>query len=268
MNTNSIFKKGSKTFYTASLFFPKAIRKDVTRLYAYVRIADDLVDQVPQKKASFITFKKQTDLAFKSVPIKNAIIEDFVLLCREYDIEKKWVDAFLHAMEQDLLIKQYTTYPQLEKYIYGSAEVVGLMMARILRLPKKAEKAAMQQGKAMQLINFIRDIREDIDLGRQYIPQQDIEKFGLSILTPNVNEHAFNRLIQFELQRYMKIQNKAQEGYSYIPLRCRIPIATAAAMYVWTAAQIQKNPMVVFKHKIKPSKIRILIEYTKQLLTS
>ncbi len=263
-NNEIIFQKGSRTFYTASLFFPKAVRQRVTRLYAFVRVADDLVDQQPQDKTGFEIFKKQTASAFGTRSTSPEIISDFVLLCQECNIQKEWVDAFLAAMEQDLSKNTYQTYRELEGYMYGSAEVIGLMMARILGLPKKAEEAARLQGKAMQLINFLRDINEDIALGRQYIPQEDLERFHISKLTPQVDPFVFKKLINFEIERYMKLQREAESGYIHIPRSSRVPIATAAAIYNWTAKEIQKNPMIVFKRKIKPSKLRIIYEYIQQ----
>ncbi len=260
---NEIFKNGSKTYHTASLFFPKNVRNDVTRLYAFVRVADDFVDKIPQDKKGFYKFKTLSEKAF-TCTVDNEVIDDFVLLCKEYDFEKKWVDAFLSAMEQDLVKSHYLTYEELEKYMYGSAEVIGLMMARILRLSKKAETAAQLQGKAMQLINFIRDVKEDIDLNRQYLPQEDLKRFGITEISSKVDPESFKKLIAFEIKRYKKMQEIARRGYSYIPHSTRIPVATAASMYEWTAEQILKNPMVVFEKKIKPSKARILGEYAKQ----
>lgn len=263
-NKDLIFKKGSKTFYTASMFFPRHVRRDVTRLYAFVRIADDFVDQVPPNKKGFYDLKKKTSEAFKGNFVTDEVVQDFVLLCGEYGIEKKWVDAFLDAMQQDLTKRRYMTFVELEQYMFGSAEVIGLMMARILKLPKKAEKTARFQGKALQLINFIRDVQEDLELKRQYLPQEDLEKFGIQKLSSRVDEKAFRNLIEFEINRYKIIQSKARAGYSYIPRKVRIPIATAVGLYAWTAEEILKNPMIVFKKKIKPSKWRILKEYLQQ----
>ncbi len=265
-NTKNIFKQGSKTFYTASLFFPKDIRKNVTRLYAFVRIADNFVDQIPQDKVGFYKFKKQTNQAFSKKKVSYPIVQDFVLLCREFNIEKTLVDSFLASMQQDFVKKKYDTFEELEEYMYGSAEVIGIMMSRVLRLPKKAEDAARYQGKAMQLLNFIRDIKEDIALGRQYIPQKDLRRFSIRELSADVNEGLFTELISYEINRFENIQAKAKKGYDYIPHSSRVPIATAAAMYEWTANEIKKNPMTVFSKKVKPSKTRIFAEYLKQLI--
>ena len=266
MKTNNIFKKGSKTFYTASRFFPKEIRQDVSILYAFVRVADDYVDQIPQDKSGFLNYRKLTNQAFRAGSSTNNIINDFVILSKKYKFEKKWVDTFLDAMESDIHKKKYNTYKELENYMYGSAEVIGLMMARILKLPKKADSAARLQGKAMQLINFIRDIKEDLTLKRQYIPQEDLRRFGIKSLTNNINEQSFKKLVEFQIERYRQIQNDASKGFKYIPFIKRIPITTAASIYEWTANKIEENPQIVFKQKIKPSKERVKLEYIKKTL--
>ena len=89
-----------------------------------------------------------------------------VELMNKYQFEPQWIEAFLDAMEADLHKKTYHTIDELLAYIYGSAEVVGLMMAQIMNLPESSWEAAKAQRKAMQLINFIRDIAEDNQLGR------------------------------------------------------------------------------------------------------
>lgn len=265
-SSEEIFKKGSKTFYLASKFFPEDIRRDVARLYAFVRTADDLVDKIPQDKQGFSKLKKETQKAFASSNSGDSLINDFAHLCSEYRIDKKWVDSFLSAMEMDLYKSNYSTYEELEEYMYGSAEVIGLMMARILKLPSKSESSARAQGKAMQLINFIRDIKEDMALGRQYIPDEDLKRFGIKKLSSRVNGNSFSKLVHFELDRYRELQTQAYNGYKYIPRSSRIPIATAASLYGWTAKQIEKDPLIVFQQKVKPSKARIFSAYVRQLL--
>ncbi|MEI6533353.1 MAG: squalene/phytoene synthase family protein [Candidatus Roizmanbacteria bacterium] len=103
----------------------------------------------------------------------------------------------------------------------------------------------------MQLINFIRDISEDIELGRTYIPKEDLNLFQLSTIVPKTNQDKKNfiKLVQYEIANYYKIQEKAEKGHIYLPKRYRVPIATATDMYKWTAKQIQKNPFVILEKK-------------------
>ncbi len=149
--------------------------------------------------------------------------------------------------------------------MYGSAEVIGLMMATLMKLPEKAYASARIQGKAMQMLNFIRDIKEDIELGRQYIPNADMKKLQVKTITPQ--DPHIKDLIRFELDRYFALQKEAERGYKYIPRAYLIPIKTAADLYTWTARKIGKDPLVVFTKKIKPTPLYVFWIILKNNLT-
>lgn len=256
----SIFRKGSTTYFFSSMFFPKNIRQKVFELYAYVRIIDDFVDSTPQDSKSFFEWKLATFEALKTGKSQNRVITDFVALSNQY-FEKEWVEAFLASMEADLKVSKYKTFSDLEKYIYGSAEVIGLMMAKIMNLPEESFEAAKSLGKAMQLLNFIRDINEDLDLGRAYLPEQDLIKFNITNLTEIRNgskdNDDFEKFIRFEINRFFEIMKEAEKGFHYIPRQLRIAIRTASNMHKWTGRQIYNDPYIIFSKKVKPSKKRI-----------
>lgn len=267
-----IFKKGSKTYYGSSFFFPKAIRDEVCTLYAFVRIFDDLVDAVPAKRQDFLTLKdylekKLTDKNFTNLAISashSLVVDKFIEQIKRLEFEISWVDSFIWAMEQDLDKSEYETWDELLQYIHGSAEVVGLMMAKIMGLPDAALEAAKMLGRSMQYINFIRDIQEDISLGRRYLPAEDLRRFGLSKIdevSASQQHDNFRDLINFSISRYDKIRELAHEGFKYIPKRLAIPIMMADNLYAYTGRVIRKNPLVVFKVKVKPSKARIVGNY-------
>jgi phytoene synthase len=268
-NFSTIFRKGSTTYYYSSLFFPPTIREDVFTLYAFVRTADNYVDAVPQQSDKFHAFEQETYQALDGNKSHNDVIDAFVHLAKRKHIEKTWIVSFLDAMKQDLKKTTYQTFEELEAYMYGSAEVVGLMMARIFELPEQSLRFAQLQGKAMQLINFVRDIKEDIELGRTYLPVEDMKRFGIQSLPPKSPQEVevFAQFMLFEIQRYEEIQQEAENGYPFIPRSFRIPVKTAAQMYLWTANQIKKNPMIVFEKKIKPKPAYVMLNYGKNLIT-
>lgn len=256
-----IFKMGSKTYFYSSVLFPAEIRRDVFSLYGFVRTADDFVDAVPQKAEEFYNFRERYENAVLGKKTGDVVIDSFVELMHRKEFEKEWVDSFLSAMEMDLTVTRYKTVEDVEKYMHGSAEVVGLLMSRIMGLDRKANKSAMLLGKAMQYINFIRDIEEDWNMGRTYFPQKDFKKYGIGELDFDAvknSEDRFGKFVKFELNRYRHWQGVAEKGFKYIPKRLLIPIATASEMYKWTANQIEKEPLVVYRKKIKPSVPRIL----------
>jgi phytoene synthase len=257
----SIFKQGSKTYFYSSLFFPAITKKDVFSLYGFVRKADNYVDSIPQDANGFYEFKNKYYKAINGEKTGDIVIDSFVDLANRKNFDKKWIDAFLNSMEMDLKKRRYQTLNETIEYIYGSAEVIGLMMAKIINLPEESFECARYLGRAMQYINFIRDISEDIQLGRIYFPFPDLEKYDLINLDyENIKKQPekFSLFIQEQLGRYCVWQKKAEEGYKYIPKRFLISIKTASEMYNWTAEQISQNPLIVYNLKVKPKIFKIL----------
>jgi len=268
ISSQSIFKKASVTYYYSSIFFPKEVRQDVYDLYAFVRVADDYVDSQPAKEKLFTRFYSETIQALSGKKVNNPVINNLIKLIKKYQFDSTWIIAFLDAMKNDLHKKQYQTFTDLEKYIHGSAEVVGLLMAKILSLPKQSYPYAQALGKSMQLINFLRDIQEDRDLGRLYIPQEDLNRFNLRNLLINseIEKKQFIKLMHFEIKRYFNIQKQAEKGYEFIPRRFLLPIKTASDMYNWTAKQIDENPFLVFQKKIKPKSWQVFRQFILNFL--
>ncbi|MGM0431550.1 MAG: phytoene/squalene synthase family protein [Spirochaetota bacterium] len=261
-----IFKAGSKTYYTSSLLFPRKKRQEVSVLYAFVRVADNYVDAVPQDKEGFYRFSADYREAWKhGLSSDRRVIDDFIALQREKQFDPSWTEAFLHSMELDLFKQAYETMDETLEYIYGSAEVIGLYMNRILGIAHEADDYAKLLGRAMQYINFIRDIDEDVALGRRYLPNLPE---GLQDLSKSSYERCpelFTSFIREQIDQYEIWQQEAEKGYTYLPRRYRIPIVTAAQMYRWTARTIWENPSVVFEQKVKPSSGRIFSQAVRVL---
>ena len=138
----SIFKKGSRTYFYCSLFFPENVKSDVFTLYSFVRTTDDFVDALPQQRVEFLAFRKKFEASMSGIVAHDLVIDSFTALMKKKNFKTEWVTQFLDAMELDLTEKTYRTLADVEKYMYGSAEVIGLMMARILDLPAEAYPAA------------------------------------------------------------------------------------------------------------------------------
>jgi len=261
---HEIFKRGSKTYFYSSLFFPPDVKARVFSLYSFVRTADDLVDSVPQRGDEFRAFIQRYRAALRGTPAGDPVIDGFVSLQQEFGIDQAWVDAFLHSMELDLSVHRYRTLEDLRVYLYGSAEVIGLMMARLLGLSPRSYPAACHLGRGMQYINFIRDIAEDQMLGRLYMPEEELERFGLDSLEPEyLRQHpaAFSAFIRAQCTRYRRWQALGEAGFRFIPWRMRLPIITASDMYAWTARRIERDPFVIFAHKVRPSVPRLVLRF-------
>jgi phytoene synthase len=251
----SIFQQGSRTYFYSSLFFPTSVKKDVFELYGFVRKADNYVDKLPQNSVDFFKFKNKYYHAVDGNRTGDIVIDSFVDLQNKKQFQQEWVDAFLHSMEMDITKKTYETIDETLEYIYGSAEVIGLMMAAILSLPQESHPYAKYLGRSMQYINFIRDIAEDNTLHRIYLPTAELNEFGLETLQYSyIQNHPeqYSHFIRHQIERYCRWQELAEQGYRFIPKRFLISVKTAAEMYHWTAEQIYKNPLVVYQWKVKP----------------
>jgi phytoene synthase len=245
------------------------IRREVFILYGFVRKTDNYVDVIPQNREGFYEFKKKYYEAKSGNQTGDVVIDSFVQLAKRKGFEDEWIEAFLHSMELDLTKTQYETLDEALEYIYGSAEVIGLMMAKVIGLPKESFEHAKYLGRAMQYINFIRDIAEDLELGRVYFPQTDLRKHGLENLSlEHVKQHPeqFQQFLQTQLDRYCRWQEKAEEGYRYIPKRYLISIKTASEMYHWTAEQIAHHSFIVYDVKVKPMISKILLTVFSNLI--
>ncbi|HNX59226.1 MAG TPA: phytoene/squalene synthase family protein [Spirochaetota bacterium] len=261
-NAEDIFRKGSKTYFYSSIFFPEKIRTRVFTLYAFVRTADDFVDSVPQNAAGFYAFRDAYRKATEGIPSGNPVIDDFVMLEGECGFRHEWTESFFNSMELDLSKKNYDAMNETLEYIYGSAEVIGLYMCSLMGLDPQSHKSAVMLGRAMQMINFIRDIDEDNGLGRRYLPLTGCTLKSLTQAEAENNRKEFDRFIRDQIKIYLEWQREAEAGYHYIPFRYRVPIQTAAKMYKWTASVICKHPTIVYRKKVKPSKLRIFATFT------
>jgi phytoene/squalene synthetase len=175
----------STSFTLATKMLDRSIRQDIYNIYGFVRFADEIVD-------SFHDFNKQellnlfeSDLK-KSIKDKislNPILNSFQKTFNKYEIDYKLVNSFLKSMKWDLNKKQYLNKEEFDEYVYGSADVVGLMCLKVF--VKGNEKQyndlkpyAMSLGSAFQKVNFLRDLKADHDgLNRSYFPNLNIEKF-------------------------------------------------------------------------------------------
>mgnify|MGYP005836634357 CR=1 FL=1 len=271
----TIFQRGSKTYFNSSMFFPKPVRERVFTLYAFVRRADDFVDAQPQDAEGFFRFRAYTERVLGLVPKHpaadlpsaedRAVIHAYAALGRNIGFDPLWTVAFLDAMEADLYKNRYDSLEECLVYMYGSAEVIGLFMSRCMDLPHTAYEAARLLGRAMQYINFIRDVAEDRSLGRRYLPLDGEVEDIVDPQWASAHPERFSQWLQGHLHRYRQWQKDAIAGYRYIPYRYRLPIKTAADMYWWTAKTIEQEPLVVFKRKVKPGKARIILQFTANL---
>jgi phytoene synthase len=256
----SLFRKG-KNFYFSSIFFEPSMRDEVATLYAFVRFIDDLVDRDPPNVDMFYRCWDKLDSLWGSRG-GPPVLQPFIELAEKHAFGRSSVEAFMKSMEMDLTVDSYESYEDLLRYIYGSAEVVGLFMAKIMRLEEKSYPYAMRLGRAYQLINMIRDIGEDLRLGRIYMPQEDLRMFKVREIGFNTN---FYSLVQYELKRFNRELKIARIGFKFIPRRYIIPIETATNIYQDTAWYLYRRPWTVLTTKYRPNRFRYLLNVLRAM---
>ncbi|MCK9162941.1 MAG: phytoene/squalene synthase family protein [Bacteroidales bacterium] len=242
-------KQYSTSFYSASRFFSPKIRRAIHSVYGFVRLADEIVDSFHDydKKSLLDKFEEDYLLAYKAGISTNPILHSFQITVREYNIPNEYIGNFLSSMRADLDKKEYKTKTDIENYIYGSADVVGLICLRIFcqndeELFKKLYSSAMSLGSAFQKVNFLRDLREDVQsLGRTYFPNFQLETF---------NEETKNKLIE-EIEGDF---SKAKKGLDQLPKGSQLAVIIAYNYYLRLLKNIKQRPAnMIIEKRIRVS---------------
>ncbi|MDX1933764.1 MAG: phytoene/squalene synthase family protein [Capsulimonadales bacterium] len=238
------------TYYFSTCFFPKAYRRAVHALYAWVRYPDEWVDNpgdltIAEQCDRLRQWRDATADAIKTGGSEHPVLAAFADTARRYDIPGSYMRDFLHAMEMDLTVSRYETFEDLQKYTWGSASVVGLMMCHIVGASaEEAVPYATSLGLAMQMTNFLRDVGEDYDRrGRIYLPLEDLRRFGVTesdIAGKRITER-FKALVRFEAERTREIYAHSDEGFSFIPKPSRLPVRLARLLYARILDKIEEN---------------------------
>jgi phytoene synthase len=229
-----------KTYYLATLLLPKSKRPFVHALYGFARFADEIVDDLastlsPQEKADALTkwssgVLKDLKNGTSQDPIGRALVDT----AKRFDIPHQHFVDFLHSMTMDLTITEYQSYEDLLEYVYGSAAVIGLEMVPVLGYSDDAAfEAAKKLGIAFQLANFIRDVGEDLDRGRIYIPLDELAAHGVDeemlyarVLTPEITQ-----ALKFQIARVRQLQSEAAPGIELLNVTSRPCIRAASELY-------------------------------------
>ncbi len=225
-----------KTYYLASMLLPPAKRPYVWALYAFARSADEFVDSLSAPDPEALkTWGEEFLEALNGGPVPQDPAAVATLhTVRRWSIPRAHIEAFLESMQMDATITGYQTYADLEHYMYGSAAVIGLQMLPILE-PQTPEATARARalGEAFQMSNFIRDVGEDLQRGRVYLPQEDLDSFGVTrealearVVTPMIRE-----LLKFEIERTRRLYAFAEPGIEMLHPTSQDCMRTAFTLY-------------------------------------
>jgi phytoene/squalene synthetase len=180
-----VIKKYSTSFYFSSSLLSKTVRQDIFNIYGFVRLADEIVDTFHDfpKKELLEDFEKELWRSLENKISLNPILNSFQFTVNKYSIPKDLISSFLDSMKMDLEKKEYDSVEEYKKYIYGSADVVGLMCLRVFvdgseNQYDELSEFAISLGSAFQKVNFLRDLKNDSNiLNRVYFPNVDMNNF-------------------------------------------------------------------------------------------
>ena len=235
--SEKVTKTYSTSFSLATRLLSKNIRKDIYNIYGFVRFADEIVDSFHDynKNELFHDFSIDLDKALTNKIHLNPILNSFQYTFHKYNIDKELVKSFMKSMRMDLTKKKYNTIEEYKEYIYGSADVVGLMCLKVFvqgnnELYKKLKNNAMKLGSAFQKVNFLRDLKADKeDLNRTYFPNTQFE---------SLSESEKDEIIH-DIENDFK---KGLAGIKELPLDAKFGVFMAYRYYNQLLKKLKKTP--------------------------
>jgi len=248
----------STSFSLATKMLSDTIRQDIYNIYGFVRFADEIVDSFHDydKEKLFKNFEDNLDTALVDKISLNPILNSFQETYHNYGIDKHLVDSFMNSMRLDLHKTDYLTEQEYRDYIYGSADVVGLMCLKVFVKGDNTQyedlkDSAMSLGSAFQKVNFLRDLKADFeDLSRTYFPNTDLN---------HLDEVSKKAIIADIEEDFIK----GLQGIKRLPLEARFGVFMAYRYYNKLLDKLKKTPAL----KIKSTRIRVPNYKKVELLT-
>ena len=246
--SKQVTNKYSTSFSLATKTLDSSIRNHIYNIYGFVRFADEIVDTFHDfpKKELLENFEKNLLMALDNKISLNPILNSFQITIHKFNIDYSLIEAFLKSMRWDLNKKKYKSQKEYKEYIYGSADVVGLMCLKVFVNGDQLKydelmPNAMALGSAFQKVNFLRDLKNDFEnLNRSYFPNIDFTNFS---------EESKKRIIN-EIKNDF---NLALKGIKKLPNTSRLGVYTAYKYYLKLLYKLEKTPSL----KIKTTRIRI-----------
>jgi len=256
--SKTVTKTYSTSFSLATKMLSKSIRQDIYNIYGFVRFADEIVDSFHDynKEYLFNKFEFDLELAIKNKISLNPILNSFQYTYHRYNLDKAQVEAFMNSMRMDLHKAKYLSEEEYKNYIYGSADVVGLMCLKVFvkgneKKYNELKDTAMSLGSAFQKVNFLRDLKADYEeLNRTYFPNTDLA---------NLDENSK----QFIIDDIESDFAQGLEGIKKLPMEAKFGVFMAYRYYRQLLKKLKRTPAL----DIKNARIRVPNYKKIELLT-
>ena len=256
----AITRKYAKTFYMATRFLPYQKQRSIFAIYGLCRYLDNLVDDaddlIAKKKICMSDvesllekFRVRLISTYRGVEYSDPILIAFSDVLNSNKISIELPLTLLDGVKMDLTKERYETFDELYEYSYKVASVVGLMTSEVFGYSdQKALNHAVELGIAMQLTNILRDIGEDLNRGRIYIPQEDLKTYGIDeneLFDHNCSE-SFTQLMKFQIERARSYYHSSDQGIPMLNRDSRLPVILARENYSKILDKIEENQYQVF----------------------
>ena len=256
--SKSVTNAYSTSFSLATKMLSTNIRQDIYNIYGFVRFADEIVDTFHDydKEKLFNNFERDLEAALEDKISLNPILNSFQETYHNYGIDKHMVDSFMNSMRLDLHKTDYLTHDEYKNYIYGSADVVGLMCLKVFvkgdnEKYNDLKNSAMSLGSAFQKVNFLRDLKADFEgLNRTYFPDTDLNQLD------EISKKAIIDDIEADFERGL-------EGIKRLPIEAKFGVFMAYRYYSKLLEKLKKTPAL----QIKSTRIRVANYKKIELLT-
>ena len=251
-------KRFGTTYYWATYALPRVKRHHVHALYGFCRYADDIVDDlgpapVAERERALCTFGDRFFADLATGRSDDPVLKAVVHTVRAFDIDPGCFRRFLRSMRMDLTVDHYDTFDDLRGYMDGSAAVIGEMMLPILEpIDPAAHQPARDLGDAFQLTNFLRDVAEDLDRNRVYLPGEDVARFGAGpALERRTVTAEWEALMRFEIDRTRALYRSADTGLELLPPTSARCVGAARVLYARILDRIEAQGGDVFSERAR-----------------
>lgn len=246
--------RGSKSFYFATRFFPDELARAAHGVYWFCRYTDDLVDEcdsVERGRRDLDAWAEALARALSTGRSADPVLSVFADTVAAYRIPHEYPLELIEGMRMDLNGTRYRTFGELRQFCYRVASVVGLMMSHVIGFEGDALNYAVDLGIAMQLTNILRDIGEDLERGRLYLPSDELQRFGYSEADLRLRRRnvAFEKLMDFQVARARDYYQRSLPGIALLDVRGRFAVKVAADVYRAILGRIERSGYDVFEHR-------------------
>lgn len=246
--SRNVTKSYSTSFSVAVKMLAPSIRQDIYNIYGFVRFADEIVDTFHDydKEMLFEMFEKDLESALDKKISLNPVLNSFQHTVHKYNIPLSMINSFMDSMKLDLNKNEYITLEEYNEYIYGSADVVGLMCLKVFvngddKKFAELEHSAMRLGSAFQKVNFLRDLKTDYEvLNRTYFPNTDLSRLDETSKAAIISE------IEADFEAGF-------HGILKLPLEAKFGVYTAYVYYKKLLSKLKNTPSI----EIKNTRIRV-----------